>query len=141
MPPDACASAREIARRGIARLAGNEDVLPALEQRCVSRLWKNGKVPAELGSWQDVHRTIKVAKIGCRRPHPDVLLGARGFDVHGTEMFCGYAVVRLGRRHRPGLMFRLTITPAKPDAVVGWLQFQRGRVFETCVSTLKSEYR
>ncbi len=114
--PDACASATEIARRGIARLAGIKDVLPALEEGCVSRLWKNGKVPAELGSWQDVHRTIKAAKIGYRRPHPDVPIGARGSDVHGTSMFCGHAVVRLGRRHRPGLLFRPT--PVKPDAVV-----------------------
>jgi IS605 OrfB family transposase len=115
--PDACASATEIARRGIARLAGIKDVLPALEEGCVSRLWKNGKVPAELGSWQDVHRTIKAAKIGYRRPHPDVPIGARGSDVHGTRMFCGHAVVRLGRRHRPGLVFRPIVTSAKADAV------------------------
>jgi len=75
--PDACASATEIARRGIARLAGIKDVLPALEEGCVSRLWKDGKVPAELGSWQDVHRSIKAAKIGYRRPHP-TCLSARG---------------------------------------------------------------
>jgi len=116
--PDACASATEIARRGIARLAGIKDVLPALEEGCVSRLWKNGKVPAELGSWQDVHRAIKAAKIGYRRPHPDVPIGARGSDVHGTTMFCGHAVVRLGRRHRPGLLFRPIVTSVKPDAVV-----------------------
>ncbi|MBZ7925008.1 hypothetical protein LAC81_30180 [Ensifer adhaerens] len=114
--PDACASATEIARRGIARLAGMKEVLPALEEGCVSRLWKNGKVPAELGSWQDVHRTIKAAKIGYRRPHPDVPLGTRGSDVHGTRMFCGHAVVRLGRCHRPGLLFRLA--SFKSDAVV-----------------------
>ncbi|WP_246805945.1 hypothetical protein [Ensifer sp. ENS10] len=120
--PDACASATEIARRGIVRLAGMKDVLPALEEGCVSRLWKNGKVPAELGSWQDVHRTIKAAKIGYRRPHPDVPLGARGSDVHGTHMFCGHAVVRLARRQRPGLLFRLT--PARPDAAV--------RIFAQC---------
>jgi len=116
--PDACASAAEIARRGIARLVGIKDVLPALEEGCVSRLWKNGKVPAELGSWQNVHRTIKAAKIGYRRPHPDVPIGARVSDVHGTRMFCGHAVVRLGRRHRPGLLFRPTVTPVKLDAAV-----------------------
>ncbi|MBD9541492.1 hypothetical protein IB276_18730 [Ensifer sp. ENS04] len=114
--PHACASATEIARRGIARLAGMKDVLPALAEGCVSRLWKNGKVPFELGSWQDVHRTIKAAKIDYRRPHPDVPLGARGSDVHGTELFCGHAVVRLGRRLRPGLLFR--VSPVKPDAAV-----------------------
>ncbi len=115
--PDACASATEIARRGIARLAGIKEVLPALEVGCVSRLWKNGKVPAELGSWQDVHRTIKAAKIGYRRPHPDVPIGTRGSDVHGAKMFCGHAVVRLGRRHRPGLLFQPMVTSSKPDAV------------------------
>jgi len=123
--PDACASATEIARRGIARLAGIKDVLPALEEGCVSRLWKNGKVPAELGSWQEVHRSIKAAKIGYRRPHPDVPIGARGSDVHGTEMFCGHAVVRLGRRHRPGLLFRMA--SVKPDAVFRDIK-HRGRV-------------
>lgn len=116
--PDACASATEIARRGIARLAGIKDALPALEEGCVSRLWKNGKVPAELGSWQEVHRSIKAAKIGYRRPHPDVPIGARGSDVYGTRMFCGHAVVRLGRRHRPGLLFRQIVTSVKPDAVL-----------------------
>jgi len=116
--PDACASATEIARRGVARLVGIKDVLPALEEGCVSRLWKNGKVPAELGSWQNVHRTIKAAKIGYRRPHPDVPIGARVSDVHGTRMFCGHAVVRLGRRHRPGLLFQPTVTPVKLDAAV-----------------------
>ncbi len=127
--PDACASATEIARRGIARLAGIKDVLPALEVGCVSRLWKNGKVPAELGSWQEVHRTIKAAKIGYRRPHPDVPIGARGSDVHGTEMFCGYAVVRLGRRHRPGLMF--CVASVKPDAVL------RTSAMWTCRQTIR----
>jgi hypothetical protein len=91
----------------MARLAGNEDVLPALEEGCVSRLWKNGKVPAELGSWQDVHRT-KRRRLANRRPHP-VRLGARGSDVHGRE--CS------GRRHRPGLMFRRA--SVKPDVVSG----------------------
>jgi hypothetical protein len=115
--PDACASATEMARRA-ARLVGIKDVLPALEEGCVSRLWKNGKVPAELGSWQNVHLTIKAAKIGYRRPLPDVPIGARVSDVHGTRMFCGHAVVRLGRRHRPGLLFRPTVTPVKLDAAV-----------------------
>ncbi len=71
---------------------------------------------SKFGSWHDVHRTIKAAKIGYRRPHPDVPLGARGSDVHGTELFRGHAVVRLGRRHRPGLLFRLA--SLKSDAAV-----------------------
>ena len=137
--PDACASATEIARRGIARLAGMKVVLPALEEGCVSRLWKNGKVPVELGSWQEVHRTIKAAKIGYRRPHPDVPIGARGSDVHGTEMFCGHAVVRLGRCHRPGIVFRPIVASVRPDAAVGASERYRGRTAQASRSTPKSQ--
>lgn len=136
--PDACASATEIARRGIARLAGIKDVLPALEEGCVSRLWKDGKVPAELGSWQNVHRTIKAAKIGYRRPHPDVPIGARVSDVPGTRMFCGHAVVRLGRRHRPGLLFRMT--SANADAVLR-TSVNRGRVADHSIPHFNPDSR
>jgi hypothetical protein len=59
--PDACAAACEIARRGTARLAKAKDVSPVYEEGCVSRPWKNGKLPAELKSWQDVHRSIEAA--------------------------------------------------------------------------------
>jgi IS605 OrfB family transposase len=103
--PDACAAACEIARRGIARLAKAKDVFPVYEEGCVSRLWKNGKVPAELKSWRDVHRSIKAAKIGYRRPHPDRPEGWRDTDAP-TLASHGHAVVRLRRRHRPGLIFR-----------------------------------
>jgi len=64
---------------------GNSDP----DAACISCQWKNRKVAAELSSWQDVHRSIKAAKIGFRRPHPDVPIGARGSDVNGTMMFCG----------------------------------------------------
>jgi hypothetical protein len=67
-----------------------------------------------------------------------VPIGARGSDVHGTEMFCGHAVVRLGRRHRLGLLFRPLVPSAKPGAAVR-ASTQRGRVSTKCVSTLKSE--
>ncbi|NKL39294.1 hypothetical protein GFL49_37610 [Rhizobium leguminosarum bv. viciae] len=98
--PDACAAACEIARRGIARLAKAKDVLPVYEEGYVSRLWKNGKVPVELKSWRDVHRSIKAANIGYRRPHPDRPQGWRDTDAP-TLASDGHAVVRLRRHHRP----------------------------------------
>lgn len=94
--PDACASAAELARRGIARLAGIKDVLPELEEGWNARLWKNELLPAELGSWKDVHRTIKSTGIGYRRPHPDPK--DRGSD----GRVGGHAVSRLRHRNRPG---------------------------------------
>lgn len=133
--PDACAAACEIARRGIARLAKAKDVLPVYEEGCVSRLWKNGKVPVELKSWQDAHRKIKAAKIGYRRPHPDRPQGWRDTDAP-TLASDGHAVVRLRRRHRPGLLFRLMASP-KSDAVVRNF-VQCGRVSLKHESTQKS---
>ncbi|MNU37236.1 hypothetical protein D3C71_258870 [compost metagenome] len=94
--PDACASAAELARRGIARLAGIKDVLPELEEGWNARLWKNELLPAELGSWKDIHRTIKSTGIGYRRPHPDPK--DRGSD----GRLCGHAASRLRHRNRPG---------------------------------------
>ncbi|MFB9947342.1 hypothetical protein ACFFP0_00710 [Rhizobium puerariae] len=93
--PDACASAAEIARRGLARLAGTKDVLPELEEGW-ENLRKDLLLPAELGSWIDVHRTIKSAGIGYRRPHPDPK--DRGSD----GRVGGHAVSRLRHRNRPG---------------------------------------
>lgn len=111
--PDACAAGAEIARRGLARLAGIKDVLPTLGEGLRASLRKDLPLPAEPGSWADVHRSIKAANIGYRRPHPDTPKGNRDSDIHGTRMFTGYAVVRLRRRHRPGLLFRL----ASPEPV------------------------
>jgi IS605 OrfB family transposase len=129
--PDACAAACEIARRGIARLVKAKDVLPVYEEGCVSRLWKNGKVPAELKSWRDVHRSIKAAKIGYRRPHPDRPEGWRDTDAPALTPD-GHAVVRLRRRHRPGLLFRSAA--AKTDAVVRSF-VQRERASSNRIST------
>jgi len=133
--PDACAAACEIARRGIARLAKAKDVLPVYEEGCVSRLWKNGRVPAELKSWRDVHRSIKAAKIGYRRPHPDRPQSWRDTDAPAVTLD-RHAVVRLRRRHRPGLLFRLMASP-KPDAVVRSFD-QRWRASLKHESTRKS---
>jgi IS605 OrfB family transposase len=105
--PDACAAAAEIARRGISRLAGIKDVLPTLGEGWRASLRKDLPLPAEAGSWVDIHRTIKAAKIGYRRPHPEVPQRIRVSDAHGTLTSCGHAVVRLRRRHRPALLFRL----------------------------------
>lgn len=133
--PDACAAACEIARRGIARLAKAKDVLPVYEEGCVSRLWKNGEVPAELKSWRDAHRSIKAAKIGYRRPHPDRPQGWRDTDAT-TLASDGHAVVRLRRHHRPGLLFRPMASP-KPDAIVRNLSVQRRRAPAQLPSTSK----
>lgn len=131
--PDACASAAEIARRGIARLAGIKDVLPILGEGWRASLRKDLPLPAEAGNWGDIHRTIKAAKIGYRRPHPDVPIGTRVSDAHGTVTSCGHAVVRLRRRHRPGLLFRVAAT--KPDEAVRNIVTQHGRASSPRLST------
>jgi hypothetical protein len=113
---DACAAAAEIARRGITRLAGMKDVLPAFGERTVASLRKDLPLPVDAGNWAGVHRTINAAKIGYRRPHHDVPQGRRDSDVHGTLASHGHAVVSLRRRHRPGLLFRAA--PARPDEAV-----------------------
>lgn len=97
--PDACAAAAEIARRGIAVRARIKDVLPAFDEGLLARLRKDvPQLPAEAGSWLDVHRGLKAAKtFGYRRPHPAMDPGGRA---------SGLAVQRLGRRRRPGLIAR-----------------------------------
>ena len=134
--PDACASATEIARRGITRLANVKDVLPTFGEGWSASLRKDLPLSAEAGSWAEVHRKIKAAKIGYRRPHPDAPSGARVSDAWGTQMSQGHAVIRLGRSHRPGLLFRMT--SAEADAVIRNLVTQRGRVPSGNGSTPKS---
>lgn len=104
--PDACASAAEIARRGIALSAGVKDVLPAMASEVVHRRWKDDDLPNEhrevlrrSTSWGELHRRIKTARLGVRRPHP-----ARGFD--GQAATPGHAVRRLGLKLRPGWIYR-----------------------------------
>lgn len=59
----------------------------------------------QAGTWQAVHREIKSAAFGVRRPHPEVISGSEGrARVSGS----GYAVSRLGHRRRPGLVLRPT---------------------------------
>ncbi|MGY3582474.1 IS605 OrfB family transposase [Bradyrhizobium sp. USDA 4341] len=106
--PDACASASEIARRGLALRAGIKDLFPSFSRDVTPGLWKDQVMRPELrkelelaNAWQEVHRAIKAAKtFGYRRPHPrlDADPGGRHPD--------GIAVRRLGRRRRPGLIAR-----------------------------------
>jgi hypothetical protein len=100
--PDACASAAEIARRGIAASRGEKDRLPVVPRTVLSLPWKDGKVPdavakamEQAGCWQSVHRAIKAAKIDVRRPHPTLRAADHGpFDHAGRR----YAVRREGSR-------------------------------------------
>jgi len=101
--PDACASAAEIARRGLAVTGGYKDVLPAFEEGWLSGRWKDQTLPAEYGCWKNVHQAIKMAKFGYRRPHPTL---ASVPDIRTGLSACGgYAVRRLNHRHRPGTVY------------------------------------
>ena len=124
--PDACAAAAEMGRRTLAeldwrarvraaRLDGSlpkggveKDLLPFLAETKLIRWMDEAAVApvargrlAEAGTWQEIHREAKAAKIGVRRPHPDVSSGA-----DGPRVSAGFAVSRLGHRRRPGLVFR-----------------------------------
>ena len=96
--PDACASAVEIARRGLATKAGIKDRLPAVPPQLTRRRWKDDDAEVDLGqaeTWQEVHRKIKSAQvgprkrsgIGLRRLHPTVQqLGSGSFDLHNSRI-------------------------------------------------------
>ncbi len=109
--PDACASAAEIARRGLVVAAGRRDegLLPAYRTEVGPGLWKDRDLPRagdtlrRAGCWRDAHRGLKAAKLGVRRPHP----ASPGPD---GRTACGHAVVRLGRRGTPGVVH----LPSKP---------------------------
>lgn len=108
--PDACAAAAEIARRGLARSCGIKELLPAFEIEVGPGRWKDQGLPTAAGdllrrarSWGDVHRAIKSAKLGVRRPHPRRAVGPDGRG----DTLLGHAVHRLGLRHRPGWIFRV----------------------------------
>jgi hypothetical protein len=100
--PDACASAAEIARRGLATSRGDKDRLPAIPRTVPSLPWKDGKMPEvmakvmeQAGCWVSVHRVIKAVKIDVRRPHPPLRAADPGpFDHAGRR----YAVRREGSR-------------------------------------------
>ena len=125
--PDACAAAAEIGRRGLARAAGCKELLPAMVDEVVLRRWKDEELPTQhrqmlrrSRSWGELHRGLKTAKLGVRRPHPTL----SDLDAHGT---ChGHAVRRLGLKHRHGLLWR-------PAHVLGMVDDISG------LSTRKSE--
>lgn len=92
--PDACAAAAEIARRGIAASRGEKDRLPVVPSRVHLRRWKDGEGPdasmlAHAECWPTIHRAIKAAKIGVRRPHPPLHAAGPGPLFHDGR---GYAV-------------------------------------------------
>ena len=127
--PDACAAAAEIGRRGLAekdwrlrvramRLDGSlpkggvkKDFLPFPCPEAFPSLWKDSDVPSadvlarlrQAGTWPEVHRTIKAAKLGVRRPHPGLDPGS---ESRPPQAVPGFAVSRLGHRRRPGLVLR-----------------------------------
>ncbi|GJD55096.1 hypothetical protein MTDSW087_03416 [Methylobacterium dankookense] len=137
--PDACAAAADIGRRGLAevdwrartraaRLNGSlpkggveKDLLPFPCPEALPSLWKDSDMPnaavqarlRQAGTWQAVHREIKSAAIGVRRPHPELVSGADG---HARVSGPGHAVSRLGHRRRPGLVLRPTAVkrPVQP---------------------------
>ncbi|WP_456779734.1 hypothetical protein [Bradyrhizobium sp. USDA 3315] len=99
--PDACASAIEIPRRGIAGGAKLKDLLPIFDEGWRDGLRKDLALPAEAEGWEEVYRATKAAKIGVRRPHPRLTASDPGGRLAG-----GIAVRRLGRRRRDGLIAR-----------------------------------
>jgi hypothetical protein len=117
--PDACASAAEIARRGIAAARKFKDVLPSCSREVVSGPWKDRgwpsvALPRREAGWAEVHRAIKAAALGVRRPHPEL---APDPGPLSAAKRAGYAVRRLGLRRRPGLVARpLARAPAGRDS-------------------------
>lgn len=106
--PDACASAAEIARRGLAAARGIKDVLPSCTHEVVFALWKDrswptAAMPQRTCGWAEVHRGIKSAALGVRRPHPELASGPGPLLAARRS---GYVVRRLGLRRRPGLIAR-----------------------------------
>lgn len=94
-----CASAMEIARRGIAVRAKLRDLLPVFDEGWRDGLRKDLALPAEAEGWAEVHRAIKAAELGVRRPHPRLTAPDPGGRLLG-----GIAVRRLGRLRRGGLI-------------------------------------
>ena len=122
--PDACASAVEIARRGLATKAGIKDRLPAVPSQLDRRQWKDDGPRIDLDqaeTWQEVHRKVKSSQvgprkrsgIGLRRLHPTAQqLGSGSFDLHGRS----YAVDRLGRGKGASCSARPVLTRTVRDS-------------------------
>ena len=124
--PDACASACEIARRGLALSSGMKELLPAFEPWVTGLRWKDVPLPESIRpdstsarGWGELHRSIKAAKLGVRRPHP--ALPDTGVPRHGATLLPdGHAVRRLHLRNRPGAIY----VPVGPG---GGRRHSRGR--------------
>ena len=109
--PDACASACEVARRGLALSSGMKELLPAFEPWVTGLRWKDVPLPESIHpdstsarGWGELHRSIKAAKLGVRRPHP--ALPDTGVPRHGATLLPdGHAVRRLHLRNRPGALY------------------------------------
>ncbi|TLX16668.1 hypothetical protein [Rhizobium sp. MHM7A] len=118
--PDAAAAGAEMARRALARQAKIEETLPVFDGEIWDYLQKD--FPSledfnDVTSWQGAHQAIKAAKIGYRRPHPEVL--SPGPDDRGRRSASlGHAVLRLGHRGRPGLVFRPVTIQVQADSPV-----------------------
>lgn len=106
--PDACASAAEIARRGLFLRAGTkEGILPKYDTDLAVRRWKDEQtcqdfreVIKTVVNWVEYHKAVKTAKLGVRRPHET----KRSLPESGEWLLDGYAVRRLGDKHRPGFI-------------------------------------
>ena len=124
--PDACASACEIARRGLALSSGVKELLPAFEPWVTGLRWKDVPLPESIRpdstsarGWGELHRLIKAAKLGVRRPHP--AQPDTGVPRHGATLLPnGHAVRRLNLRNRPGAIY----VPVDPG---GGRRHSRGR--------------
>lgn len=83
--PDACASAAEIARRGLALRRGEKELLPAFDRHealrgvvAAARARGNARGTEDnvsaligtVGGWLELHGKLRQAKFGVRRPHP-----------------------------------------------------------------------
>ena len=137
--PDACASAVEIARRGLAARAGIKDRLSAVPPQLDRRRWKDDEPRIDLDqveTWQEVHRKVKSAqneissstrstkstrgppKAGClvfgyRRLHPSASqMDSGSFSLHGR---C-YAVDRLGKGKGASCSARPVLSRAVRDS-------------------------
>lgn len=138
--PDACASAAEVARRGLAEMdwrarvraarrdgslpegGVSKELLPFPCPEALPSLWKDSAVPngdvlerlRQAGTWSEFHRTVKTAKLGVRRPHPEVGLWPSAGSEGRVQNVPGLAVSRLGHRRRPGLVLRVLPAVRRP---------------------------
>ena len=85
---------------------GIKEFLPLFTHEVVSGLWKDRNwptavLPRRAEGWADLHRAIKAAALGVRRPHPELAPDPGPLQ---AARQAGYAMRRLGLRHRLGLV-------------------------------------